>query len=161
MKRVRLAVSLCLLATTLGATPPHCKTEERNGQSFNVCKRPDVECEALAKEQVKDPSSQWNGCIWDALITQGHFSSNGVIAFATYVAVTPSFRDSERMDVTVTIEQADHTFRKYVRKDVPIIVEDGIASATVNINTPDEPVGVPTVDSTEKGGKKEVSHRYR
>jgi hypothetical protein len=158
MRRVLfLLICGCLFAGGLRAAPPRCKTVEQDGRSVDVCERPDIECESLAKEQVRNPSSQWNGWSWPALIMKTRLSVLGLVSFVTHVTVVASYGDSERMDVTVTIEQADHTYRKYVRKDVPVIIRNDIPSATVEIASLDEPVGVPTADAIEKGGKKEAS----
>jgi hypothetical protein len=86
---------------------------------------------------------------------------SGVVFFYVSVSVIASFTDSERADVTVSIEQSDHTRRKEVRKDVPIIIRDSMPTATVQTFATAPPVGVPTVDVTERGGKKEVVHSYR
>ncbi len=65
------------------------------------------------------------------------------------------------MDVTVTFDKPFCRSRTHVRKDVPIIIHDDISSASIDVECLDEPYGVPTVDATEKGGKKEASHKYR
>jgi hypothetical protein len=134
---------------------------EQDGKTFDVCERADVACESLAKEQLKDPSDKWNGCARDAIITKSHFILAGLIAFSTHVLIVASYVDSERVDMTVTFEQTDHTFRKYVRRDVPIVIRENIPRASADFVFPDNTLGVPTVEATEKGGKKEASHSYK
>jgi hypothetical protein len=152
----------CLLAGYAAAAPPSCKTVEQDGGIYNACQRTDINCDALATEQEKNPSDKWNGCAWPALIYKGHLTLPGIgFTFTTHVCVVSSYRDSERVDMIVTIEQPDHTFRTYERKDVPVIIQDGFPNATVDILTTAEPVGVPTVKAKEKGGKKEAMHDYR
>jgi hypothetical protein len=63
--------------------------------------------------------------------------------------------------MTVTVELSDHTFKEYVFKDVPVIVRDNIPLASVDIGTPSDPIGVPTVEATEKGGKRQAARSYR
>jgi hypothetical protein len=77
------------------------------------------------------------------------------------VTVVPSYRDSEKADITITVEQPDHTHDKNTFKDLPVIIRDDIPQASVRVGTPHGSVGVPTVGATEKGGKKEASHSYR
>jgi hypothetical protein len=159
-----LLLSSCfgLLALSASASPPSCKTVEKDGNTFDTCERRDTECYSkLAAEQTKSPSTQWNGCAWPAIITKTHFTAVGLIFYTTHVTLVPSYRDSERMDVTISIEKYDHTIQTYERKDVPIIIRDDIPRATVDFGTQFEPIGVPTVDATEKGGAREVSHSYR
>jgi hypothetical protein len=151
----------CLLAGGLKAAPPTCQTKVQDGTTFEVCTRTDLACESLAKAQLKDPSDKWNGCFWPATIIKGHVITNGVMIISIYVSIIASYRDSERADVTVTIEQPDHTYRKFERKEVPIIIRDSVPTASVDILSNTEPVGVPTVEATEKGGKIEAAHSYR
>ena len=65
------------------------------------------------------------------------------------------------MDVTLRIEQPDHSFRTYEKKDLPIIIENNIPQAMTEVWSLVEPVGVATVEATEKGGQKEASHSYK
>ncbi len=70
------------------------------------------------------------------------------------------------MDITVTVEQPDHTYKEQTFKDVPIIIRDNIPRATIQFPTPKYLVDmalfpVPTAEATEKGGKKEASHSYK
>jgi hypothetical protein len=163
MRRV-LLISLwgCLLAGVLQAAPPQCKTTEKDGNTYDICTRANVACEALAKEQVKDPSNKWNGCLWPVTIIKSHFTLGGNMVFSIYVSIVASYIDSERVDMTVTFERTDHTFFKYERKDVPIIIRDDIPNANADFwFTADGTVGVPTVEVTEKGGAREASHSYK
>ena len=161
-KLLGAAVFGFLLAGCAAAAPPTCKTVEHDGTTFNQCQRTDAHCDSLAAEQVNDPSRNWNGCRLPALITKYYVAMPAIgMTFITHVFIVPSYRDSERVDMTVTIEQPDHTFRTYERKDVPVIIEKGISNAIVDILTTAEPVGVPTVEAKEKGGKKEAMHDYR
>jgi hypothetical protein len=162
MTRSLLALILaCLFMSYLKAAPPECTTKEKDGSTFEVCHRVDGACESLAKEQLKDPSDKWNGCAWGATFIKGHFTAAGLMVFSTSISLVPSYRDSERMDVKVTFEQADHTRREYERKDVPIIIRNNIPSASFEIVNQEDPLGVPTAEMTEKGGKKEARHEYR
>lgn len=158
-----LLISTCvgLLTLCVSAAPPRCKTVDANGTTLEVCSREDTECDALAREQVNSPSDKWNGCAWPASIIKGHFTPLGVLVFSTNVSVVPSYRDSERVDITITIERPDHTFVKYDRQDTPVIIHGDIPSAMAEFVTQFDPVGVPTVDATEKGGAKGASRSYR
>jgi len=150
-----------LLTGTLNAAPPHCKTVERDGDVYEICERMDTACEALAKEQTKDPSKEWNGCFWPATIIKSNFVAAGLAGSWIHVTVVSSFLDSEKQDVSVIFEKPFCGLRTHKREDVPIVIRDGIPSASIDITCPDEPYGVPAVDTTEKGGKKEASHKYR
>ena len=158
-------VGAILLSTvlTLSAAPPTCKTEQKDdGSALEICERKDTECHTrLVKEQESSPSTQWNGCAWPAIIIKEHYTAVGLMIDSTHVALVPSYRDSERMDVTIFIEKSDHSIQKYEQKDVPIIIRDDIPRATVDFGTQFEPIGVPAVDATEKGGVKEAAHSYR
>jgi len=150
-----------VLLGSAAAAPPSCKTIEHDGTTFHQCQREDANCDSLAAEQVKNPSPNWNGCRLPALITTYHVVLPAIgMTVMTHVCVVSSYRDSERMDITVTIEQPDHTFRTYERKDMPVTIEDGYPMATVDISTIIEPVGAPTVEAKEEGGKKEAMHDY-
>ena len=118
-------------------------------------------CEALAKEQMRDPSREWNGCAWPVLIINSHATVVGLLAYHTRITVVPSYRDSEKLDVTVTFEKPHCGSGTHARKDVPIIIRNDIPSASVDIECLDEPYGVPKVEAKEKGGKKEASHSYK
>lgn len=166
----------CLLAGGLNAGVPECKTvESKDGTTAESCTRPPDfdECMALVKEAWKDkkpedpPPHYWNGCSWHAVINTvrgGGRIGNGLVVplmWLTSVSLVPSYRNSERMDITVVFEQPDHTYKKHVRKDVPITIEDKMPNATVQFTFPYPPVSVPTVEAREKGGAKEASHSYR
>jgi hypothetical protein len=136
---------------------------ERDGKTFEVCSREDTSCDSLAKDQVNSPSNKWNGCAWPATIIKFRSGAVGVFYYSTMVSVVTSFRDSERVDMTVMVEQSDHTIQKYEKKDVPVIIDEknNIPSASAEFVTQFEPLGVPTIDATEKGGAKGASHSYR
>ena len=108
-------------------------------------------------------SNKWIGCAWPATIIKFRSGAVGVIFYSTMVSVVTSFRDSERVDMTVMVEQSDHTVQKYEKKDVPVIIDEknNIPYASAEFVTQFEPLGVPTVDATEKGGAKGASHSYR
>jgi hypothetical protein len=161
MRRLPLVLIIGCLLTGLKAAPPRCETKVQDGKSTEVCERADMTCDSLVKEQLKSPSDKWDGCSWPATIIKMHSAVAGVMLFYTNVMIIASYVDSERVDVTVTIEQPDHTYRKELRKDVPIIIRDKIPAATIDILTPYEPAGVPTVEATEKGGKREAAHSYK
>lgn len=154
-----------LVALTLSGAAPKCQTLEQHGMTFQDCEREDVSCSALARDQKDAPSDKWWGCRTPATIIQTQSTEHGVPAFATHVRLTPSFRDSQRMDITVTFERPDHTFLKLEEKEVPVEIRHTIPHADIhadaNFTTPFDPVGVPTVDATEKGGAKTASHSYR
>jgi hypothetical protein len=151
----------CLLAGGLKAEPPRCETKVQDGKTFEVCTRADANCESLAKEQVRAPSDKWNGCLRPAIIIKSSFTAAGVSFPSTSVTIVPSYVDSERVDITITAEQPNHTYIEHTLKDVPVIIRDNIPQASIDFGTPQYPVGVPTVEATEKGGKKEASHSYK
>jgi hypothetical protein len=162
MRRVSLAlIAGCLLAGGLNSARPSCEAKVQDGTTFEVCTRADLACESLVKAQLENPSDKWNGCLSPATIIKGHVITAGIMIFGIYVSIIASYRDSERADVTVTIEQPDHTSRKFERKNVPIIIRDSVPTASVDISSNAEPVGVPTVEATEKGGKIEAAHSYK
>jgi len=141
--------------------PPSCKVEERDGKVFDVCTRVDTKCLDIVKAEVANPSDKWNGCLWGATIIKGTLALAGMVVYSTHVSVVCSYIDSERVDMTITVEFTDHTHRDYVRSDIPVIIRDGVPTASVDISTPNEPLGVPTVEATEKGGAKKVAHSYK
>ena len=152
------------LVPWLGAAPQptRWKMEERDGKLCGISHRYDAECLSLAKEQSKNPSGNWNGCLMPAIIIKTHLTiPNVLFTFVLHVSVVPHYTDSERVDMTVTVEQPDHTYRTYVEKDVPIVLEGSILQATMEIMIPSDPASVPTVEATERGGKREVTHHYR
>ncbi len=150
-----------MLPIRVGAAPPRCKKVEQDGRTFDVCERSNTECKSLTEQQQKQPSGEWNGCNWPAIVTQSTYTAAGIVLYHIHVTVVASYQDSERMDVTVKVEEADHTYKTYVRKDVPLIMRNDISSASIGITRTFDSVGVPTVEATEKGGKKEAEHRYR
>jgi len=151
----------CSLASALNAAPPRCETQERDGTTFEVCTQADVNCESLAREQVRQPSDKWNGCALGATIIKSYFIVLGVSMPTTHVSIVPSYVDSEKVDMKVTVEQSGHKFTEHVFKDIPVIIRDNIPTASITLGTPQYPVGVPTVEATEKGGKQEASHSYK
>lgn len=165
MRPMLVSFCWCLLALCLNAAAPKCESLEQDGKTFQQCEREDVSCGALAREQRNAPSDKWWGCAWPATIFKTQLMEHGVRVFVTHVRLTPSFRDTQRMDITVTIEKSDHTSLKLDRKDVPVNVRDTIPVADIHADaefmTPFDPLGVPTVDATEKGGAKTPSHSYR
>jgi hypothetical protein len=161
MIRVFMSLFTFLLTNTLKAAPPRCETVEQDGQKLEICKRQDAMCETLAKEELKNPSKEWNGCNWTAHIANGTFKTSGLLVFSTVVTLASSYMDSERMDVTVTFDKEHCGSRTHVRKDVPIIIRNNLPMASIQIACLDEPYGVPTVESFEKGGKKQAFHSYR
>ena len=170
MRTVLLVLMLgCSLAGGLKAAPPQCDAPDRQKNlTMENCHRAEENCDSLAREYLREPSDKWNGCAWPALIL---FSSSiifpGTSPYnSTQVTLVPSYLDSERMDITVTVEQPDHTYKGQTFKDVPIIIRDNIPQATIDFPTPKYLVElaffpVPTVEATEKGGKKEASHSYK
>jgi hypothetical protein len=84
-----------------------------------------------------------------------------MLVFDTHISFVGSYRDSEKADFTVTYEQPHCGLLTHVRRDVPIIIENGVPSAHIDIECLDQPSGVPTVEVKEKGGKKEVTHIYK
>ncbi len=165
MKSILVSCGCCVLAFCLNAAAPKCESLEQDGTTFQQCEVEDVSCDALVRDQKNAPSDKWQGCQWPATILKAHLEQHGVIVFDTHVRLRPSFRDSDRMDIRVTIEKPDHTFLKLERKDVPVITENTIPVADIHADadftTQFDPLGVPTVDATEKGGAKEASHSYR
>ena len=162
MKRTLFVLVLgCLIAAGLRAAPPRCKTVEQNGTTFEVCERHDVMCEALAKEHLRDPSKEWNGCAWPAWIYNSHVTTSGLLVFYTSINIVPSYVDSERLDVTVTFDRPYCGARVHVQKDVPIIIRDDRPSASIHFACAEQPYGVPTVEATERGGKKQAFHSYK
>src|SRR5580704_13617670 len=121
MKAHLVLTGICALTIGLMAEPPRCKTVDSNGTTIDACERRDANCKTLFATQLKDPSDKWNDCIMPALIYKRHFVAANMVFFVTSVSVTSSYLDSERVDITVFIEQPDHTVRPYERKDVPVI----------------------------------------
>ena len=159
---LRISVASYLLAITLDAAPPRCKTLDKDGSTLQICERTDVNCDALAQESLKNPSdANWDGCAWPVTIVKGHFTTINTLVYVTYVSIVTSYRDSERVDIVVNVEHSDHTFIKWERKDVPVIIQDKIPTASAEFTSTEEPYGVPTVDATEKGGAKGATHSYR
>ena len=166
MKRL-LVLTLFAMAPLLAA-PPTC---ERKGD-VDLCERVDQSCASFVNEHLKaDPSGgwmeNWHGCLWTAIIQKGHSDVPGPVApirlaFA-HVTVVPSYTDSERISIAVDVELANHKHRKYEYKDLPVVVRGGVpsASVTVGIELGNEIVGVPTIEATETGGKRTMSHSYR
>jgi hypothetical protein len=175
MKTLRFVVFAFIATMQLRAAPPSCKTEKKgepgNEITLESCQRDDFCDDATIKEQIQNPSNLWMGCMWPALITSSLSRiaiGTGMWSFATHLTLVARYRDSERMDVTTTFELKDHTFRKDVQKDVPIIIRDDLPQVTIlvasgmngvgyNMGT----IGVPTVEAVEKGGKKSAVHSYR
>jgi hypothetical protein len=58
--------------------------------------------------------------------------------------------DSEKADFTVTYEKPHCGLLTHVRRDVPIIIDDGRPTATIEIACLDQPYGVPTVEVRER-----------
>lgn len=167
MKSILAGSCYCLLAFGLRAAAPKCEpVDKQNGVTFQQCYREDASCEALSKDQRNSPSEEWRGCQWPATIIKAQRTEHGAHAFLTHVRLTPSIGDSQRMDITVTIEKPDHTLLKLEQKDVPVITERDVVEATIiradaDFTTPFDPVGIPTVDAVEKGGARTASHSYR
>jgi hypothetical protein len=69
------------------------------------------------------------------------------------------------MDVTILLEWKDGTIHKIERKNVPIIIKEGTGLPVADIEFvlpfPDPSVGVPTVESAERGGARSFSHSYK
>jgi hypothetical protein len=168
-KRV-LGVAFALIAAAqLQGAPPSCKTGQNGEISFETCERDDFCDDATIKDQIQNPSTSWMGCMWPALITsQLSRMTTGMCFSTTHLTLVARYRDSERIDITTTFEQKDHTFHKDVQKDVPIVIRDGlpqvdilIASGMNGIGYNMGMIGVPTIEATERGGKKSAVHSYR
>jgi hypothetical protein len=101
------------------AAPPSCKTEQKGEVTLEACERDDHSDDAAIKEQMQNPSASWMGCMWPAHITStsSQLAATDSWYATTYLALVARYRDSERMDITTTFEQKDHTFRKDVQKD--------------------------------------------
>ena len=170
---VRLGLGLIAAALPMLAAPPSCETthkgEGADEITFETCQRDDFCDDATIKEQVQNPSTLWMGCMWPALITTSsnmlHIGPDlpGILMVRTDLTLVARFRDSERMDVTVTFELPDHTFRKDTYRDVLITIRHNIPQATILIATQasSRTIGVPTIEATERGGKKNALHIYR
>jgi outer membrane cobalamin receptor len=77
-------------------------------------------------------------------------------------SVDPSFRDSGLVDLVLTVTRHGQAFQ-LIRKDVEVKIDaNNIPSATADfaLGLVDELDTVPTVDMTEKGGKRQMSHSY-
>jgi hypothetical protein len=152
----------CLLAGGLKAEPARCETKVQDGKTLQICTRTDANCESLAKEQIRAPSDKWNGCARPAIIQISYLTLiPSVSSPDVNVLLVPSYVDSERVDITITVEQPNHTYAEHTFRDVPVIIRDNIPTASISYGTPQYPVGVPTVEATEKGGEKEASHSYK
>jgi hypothetical protein len=161
-----LVLLLASFAAAASAAPPSCKTVTQGDSNFRVCERAvDIDpCVALLKESPKvaeDPN--WNGCLWVARFITGSFTIPGAPITYMHVSFVASYRNSERMDITMDVERSDHSHRKYVYADVPVVLENGLPTASVDflIIPGEEPLGVPTAEMTEKGGSRTMSHGYK
>jgi hypothetical protein len=168
---MRLAILLLILAGTALAAPPNCKTTVQNGLRFEICSRMDASClPTVSKFQGDDWKTNWNGCMWDATFYKNVLDvpKVGPLGYQVMLRLVASYRDSERMDVTILLEWKDGTTHKIERKNVPIImteISDGKSLPTVDIEfglpIPDPSIGVPTVEATERGGARSFSHSYK
>jgi hypothetical protein len=152
------------LAPWLVAPPPPVRWQMKveNGELYGIAERIDKACFDLVTEDLKNPSPYWNGCFMPAIIIKSHMTvPNLFFTYTLDVTIVPHYTDSERIDMTVTVEQPDHTYRTYVKKDVPIVLSGRVLKASATFMIDYDPVSVPTVDATEKGGKREATHSYR
>jgi hypothetical protein len=141
--------------------PVRWEMKERNGEFYGIAERVNQACLELAKEQTNNPSPYWNPlCSLGATIIKGPVDSGGLIVYNLHVSIAPLYRDSERVDMRVTVQQPDHTFYTYVRNDVPIVLRGRVLEASADLMLPYDPASVPTVEATEKGGKREATHSY-
>lgn len=159
MKYKAILPALVFSSLPLMGAPARCETKTLGTDTFEVCERADVLCVENVKQELKDPSSEWRGCLWSAILIKGLFKD--ALVYVTHVTVQPNYADSDLMDVVVTIQKPDRSFQVITQKDLPIIVQNGHAEATFSFYTPYDPLGVPTVESTEKGGAKSVKHSYK
>jgi hypothetical protein len=145
----------------LSAAPPDCKTVTKDGTTFRICTRRSTNFLELSEEDLKAPSKEWNGSAWPVTIIDSYFTTSRLVVFSTGISIVASYRDSEKADFTVTYERPHCGLLTHVRRDVPIIIEDGTPSANIDISCLDQPYGLPTVEVKEKGGKKEATHIYK
>jgi hypothetical protein len=138
---------------------------ERDGITFTACKRSQADsCMSYLKEHHDELGSEWMGCWMPAFIDTG-WPHDMIPVFGIFISVAASFRDSETMDITVTYPRPYCGKQIWSKNDVQIVAKGDAGSkwhvADVVFFCPDGPPGVPIVDATEKGGKTELSHRYR
>ena len=165
MKPVLLTL---ILAGALASAPPRCELVEKGDFVIEACERHVNAAPCLAlliekPETAKLPT--WNGCAWSARIYKGHTTvPNMPPLFVLHVSVVPSFTDSEYVDVTLSGKRGGRSYQ-WVRKDVPVKIDPDNniprAMAEFWLGPVDDLDGVPTVEMTEKGGAREMTHAYK
>ena len=148
---------------TGASNPPSCETKQlSDGTTAEVCSRGDANCPALAEQTLKSPSSKWRGCGKPASIIKSRRYVVGVAVAEVYISIVPTYSDSDKIDMTVTIDQPDGASIEKKLSDVPIIIRDGIPVASVYIpGIPKYPAGVPVIEAKEKGGEREALHSFK
>ena len=162
MRQLLLSI---LSVATASAAQPKCNTLEKADGTVVACERAaDVaECRRFIQETpsiARNPN--WNDCIWPAMLYKSYTSASGQPVVTLSVSVVPSFRDSRAVDLVVTVNRHGQAFQ-LIRKDVEVKIDaNNIPSATADfaLGLVDELDRVPTVDMTEKGGQREMSHGY-
>ena len=163
MRRVLL---LTVLVTAANAAQPRCNTFEKGDSTVVTCERAAdmVACRRFIQETpsvAQNPN--WNDCIWPAMLYKSYVNASGRPVLTLSVSVVPSFRDSGWVDLVVTVKRHGQEFQ-LIRKDVEVKFDaNNVPSATANfaLGLTDELDTVPTVDMTEKGGNRQMSHSYR
>jgi hypothetical protein len=165
MKTTMLAM---LLAVPMFAAVPECSTKNIEGHNFEICMRQDATCapsvEKFLKEGNDSWSKNWHGCTGRVYINNFLLIAPPIMAGWSFsISLPASYDDSERMDIIVRFELSDHTLKAYEWRDVAIVsdADSHIHSARVQFLTEKLIIGVPTAESTEKGGARQFSHSYK
>jgi len=145
------AVALALVFRIALADVPACQTKEQG----EVCTRFASNCDKLFAQEEAEPTGKWIGC-GGATIFRMETTLAGLHYYVTSVLVDASYSDSERMDITIQMNG-----ETYKVKDVQIVKRDGFHVAESVLAALPRKTDVPTVETTEKGGKRTVSHYYK
>jgi hypothetical protein len=162
---MRLLLLSIVWVATASAARPKCNRVEKGDSTVIACERPAdmVQCQRFiqrAPNIAEDPN--WNDCIWPAMLYKSYVNTSGQPTVMLTVSVVPSFRDSGLVDLVLTVTRHGQAFQ-LIRKDVEVKIDaNNIPSATADfaLGLVDELDTVPTVDMTEKGGKRQMSHSY-
>lgn len=97
------------------------------------------------------------------MILKGHVMAGRNYLATGHVTIVPSYVDSERMDLMIKVELSNGETRRIDFDNQPIILHGNIPYASVDFYL--EPglqiVGVPTIQTVEKGGKRQMAHHYK
>jgi len=162
---MKLLWSSILSVATATAAQPRCNTVDKGDGAVVACERAAdvVECRRFIQQSpaiAQNPN--WNDCIWPVMLYKRYVNGSGQPLLTLSVSVVPSFRDSRLVDLVVTVKRHGEAFQ-LIRKDVEVKMDaNNIPSAVADfsLGLADELDTVPTVDMTEKGGQRQMSHGY-